>query len=197
MREGIYRKTDAGRDEIRDRARKLPPQLRTVLLMVDGQRTLAELRQVGAGVKAPDDALERLLADGLIEPLGGNQGFDAAGLARAAGGSGRAGTVTAPAPAVATGQAAPMPAPAPAAATPAVGTTLPTASEAGDYVRLYEHMSEAVRAHLGLRGYFLQLKIERCTDAAGLRQVLPELRQALAKSRGEDFAVFWERALSD
>src|SRR5690606_434212 len=57
MREGIYRKTEAGRDEIRDRTRKLPPQLRTVLLMVDGQRTLAELRQVAAGVKAPDDAL--------------------------------------------------------------------------------------------------------------------------------------------
>ena len=38
-------------------------------------------------------------------------------------------------------------------------------------MRLYEAMSEAVRAHLGLRGYFMQLKIERCTDAAGLREV--------------------------
>jgi len=184
MREGIYRKTEAGRDEIRDRARKLPPQLRTVLLMVDGQRSLAELRQVAAGVKAPDDALERLLAEGLIEPLAAAHGFDAAGLAQAVGG--RAAPTPAPA------QVAPVPAAAPA---PTDSGTPRTAGEAGDYVRLYEHMSEAVRAHLGLRGYFLQLKIERCTDADGLRRVLPELRQALAKSRGEDFAVFWEQAL--
>ena len=46
MRDGIYRKTDAGRDEIRDRSRRLPPALRTVLLMVDGQRTQPELREV-------------------------------------------------------------------------------------------------------------------------------------------------------
>ncbi|RRN56529.1 hypothetical protein EIM48_08345 [Pseudoxanthomonas sp. SGNA-20] len=173
MREGIYRKTEAGRDEIRDRARKLPPQLRTVLLMVDGQRTLAELRQVAAGVKAPEDALERLLAEGLIEPV--SNGFDAAGLAQAA----RGGGPGAPVPAVAEEE------PPPAR----------TADEANEYVRLYEAMSEAVRAHLGLRGYFMQLKIERCTDAAGLREVLPELRQALAKARGEEFATFWERQL--
>ena len=179
MREGIYCKTGAGRDEIRDRARKLPPQLRTVLLMVDGRRSLAELRQVASGVKAPDDALERLLAEGLIEPEA--NGFDVAGLVRAAGGGVRG----------AAGAAAPVEAgPVPAEPVPA------SASDADEYVRLYEHMSEAVRAHLGLRGYFLQLKIERCTDAAGLRQVLPDLRQALARSRGEEFAVFWERALA-
>ena len=57
-------------------------------------------------------------------------------------------------------------------------------------------MSEAVRAHLGLRGYFLQLKIERCTDVDSLQAVLPELRAALAKSKGESFASDWERALA-
>lgn len=191
MREGIYRKTEAGRDEIRDRARKLPPQLRTVLLMVDGQRSLAELRQVAAGVKAPDDALERLLAEGLIEPLAVAHGFDAAGLAQALGARG------APAPAVPPSPPAANAAPTLAQASREPGPAASATSAADDYVRLYEYMSEAVRAHLGLRGYFLQLKIERCTDAAGLRQVLPELRQALAKSRGEDFAAFWERALAD
>ena len=187
MREGIYRKTEAGREEIGHRTRKLPPQLRTVLLMVDGQRTLAELRQVAAGVKAPEDALERLLAEGLIEPVSvtGGGGFDAASLARAAV-PGAAGAAATSAPAA--------PAPAPVVEPEPVAAR--SESEANDYVRLYEAMSEAVRAHLGLRGYFLQLKIERCTDAAGLREVLPELRQALAKARGEDFATFWEQALA-
>ena len=184
MREGIYRKTEAGRDEIRDRSRKLPPALRTVLLMTDGQRTLAELREVAAGVKAPADALERLLAEGLIEPL--NRGLDVAGLVQAA----RPGAVPAPAaPAAVAATPAAVPAKTPA---PAAGS-----GDAGHYVRLYDGMSEAVRAHLGLRGYFLQLKIERCTDAASLQAVLPELRQALAKSKGEAFASQWEQALAD
>ena len=189
MREGIYRKTEAGRDEIRDRSRKLPPALRTILLMTDGQRTLAELREVAAGVKAPADALERLLAEGLIEPL--NKGLDVAGLVQAA----RPGGPPAPAaPATVTAAAAPAPTAAPAKApakAPAAGS-----GDAGHYVRLYDGMSEAVRAHLGLRGYFLQLKIERCTDAASLQAVLPELRQALAKSKGEAFASQWEQALA-
>jgi hypothetical protein len=63
------------------------------------------------------------------------------------------------------------------------------------YQLLYGKMSEAVRAHLGLRGYFLQLKVERCTDADGLQALLPELRAALAKAKGESFAADWERAL--
>ncbi len=60
---------------------------------------------------------------------------------------------------------------------------------------MYERMSEAVRTHLGLRGYFLQLKVERCTDADGLQALLPELRVALAKAKGESFAADWERTL--
>ena len=56
-------------------------------------------------------------------------------------------------------------------------------------------MSEAVRAHLGLRGYFLQLKVERCTDIASLQALLPELRAAVAKAKGESFASDWERTL--
>lgn len=190
MREGIYRKTDAGRDEIRDRSRRLPPALRTVLLMVDGQRTLADLRQVAGGVRAPDDALERLLAEGLIEPT--TDRFDVEGLMRAASGSAAAAAMAATAQSPAPVPQAPAESAAPAptetqSATPAV--------DADHYVRLYGRMSEAVRAHLGLRGYFLQLKIERCTDAAGLQAVLPELRQALAKSKGDTFAADWERAL--
>jgi hypothetical protein len=177
MREGIYRKTDAGRDEISNRGRRLSPPLRTVLLMVDGQRPLAQLREVMAGMKAPDDALEALLADGLIELV--PSGFDVAGLVGAV-------------------------APRPASQPPSV-VMAETARPAGDkaagegrsalYQLLYGKMSEAVRAHLGLRGYFLQLKVERCTDADGLQALLPELRAALAKAKGESFAADWERAL--
>jgi len=177
MREGIYRKTDAGRDEISNRGRRLAPPLRTVLLMVDGQRSLAQLREVMAGMKAPDDALETLLADGLIELV--PSGFDPAGLV---------------------GAVAPRPASRPPSVVLAE-TARPAADKPADdgrsaqYVHMYERMSEAVRAHLGLRGYFLQLKVERATDTDSLQALLPELRTALAKSKGESFAADWERTL--
>lgn len=184
MREGIYRKTDAGRDEIRDRGRRLSPPLRTVLLMVDGQRTLAQLREVMAGMKAPDDALEALLADGLIEAV--PSGFDPAGLMGAIGPR----AASRPPSVVLAEAAANAAAPAPVAGSAAVADT-----GSGAYLYLYERMSEAVRAHLGLRGYFLQLKVERCTDIASLQALLPELRAAVAKAKGESFASDWERTL--
>ncbi|KAF1703892.1 MULTISPECIES: hypothetical protein [Pseudoxanthomonas] len=184
MREGIYRKTDAGRDEIRDRGRRLSPPLRTVLLMVDGQRTLAQLREVMAGMKAPADALEALLADGLIEAV--PSGFDPAGLMGAIGPR----AASRPPSVVLAEAAANAAAPAPVAGSAAAADT-----GSGAYLYLYERMSEAVRAHLGLRGYFLQLKVERCTDIASLQALLPELRAAVAKAKGESFASDWERTL--
>ena len=182
MREGIYRKTDAGRDEIRDRGRRLSPPLRTVLLMVDGQRTLAQLREVMAGMKAPADALEALLADGLIEAV--PSGFDPAGLMGAIGPR----AASRP-PSVVLAEAAAN------AAAPVAGPAAVADTGSGAYLYLCERMSEAVRAHLGLRGYFLQLKVERCTDIASLQALLPELRAAVAKAKGESFASDWERTL--
>jgi len=62
----VPNKTDAGRDEIQNRTLKLPNGLRSILLMVDGQRNVAQLRGVMAGLKSPDDALQQLESLGLI-----------------------------------------------------------------------------------------------------------------------------------
>jgi hypothetical protein len=195
MREGIYRKTDAGRDEISNRGRRLSPPLRTVLLMVDGQRTLAQLREVMAGMRAPDDALETLLAEGLVELV--PSGFDPAGLMSAVVPRASAAPVPAPAPAkapeVAPEVAGPVAMVVDAPVEAAAAVAAPVSSD--QYLYLYERMSEAVRAHLGLRGYFLQLKVERCSGASDLQALLPELRVALVKAKGETFASDWERAL--
>lgn len=153
-----YAKTEAGRLEIEARTRRLPAALRSILLMVDGQRGDAELQALIEGLKAPADALEQLLELGLIEGA----------------------ATSAPRPAL------PMSASASAA---------PQGGDAGDnaqeYRRLYERMSGAVARYLGLKGYFLQLKIERCADAAALLALLPELESALRKVRGAAFTNRW------
>lgn len=43
MRGDVYAKTDKGRDEIATRADRLPARLRSLLLMIDGQRASEDL----------------------------------------------------------------------------------------------------------------------------------------------------------
>ncbi|HYG06839.1 MAG TPA: hypothetical protein VD865_10565 [Stenotrophomonas sp.] len=154
-----FAKTEAGRQEIEARTRRLPTALRSILLMVDGQRTDAELRNLIEGLKAPADALEQLAAMGLIAD---SWNVNAATLV--------------------------------AATAAAASTDAGSARErdgAQEYRWLYDRMSGAVGRYLGLKGYFLQLKIERCTDVASLQAVLPELEAALRKARGAAFTTQW------
>ena len=148
----VYAKTEAGRDEIQTRARKLPPALRSTLLVVDGRRTIAQLLGLASGLHAPPDALAQLAELGLIAPL----------------------TQTAAA---------------------GVAPPLPQSDSAERFLLLSGLMSEAVRQHLGLRGYFMQLKIERCADTDELSALLPELTAAIAKAKGASSASQWEQGV--
>lgn len=156
--EAIFVKTKAGREEINTRARKLSPGLRSILLLVDGQRDTAQLKRVAEKLHAPADALETLSRLGLICEV-------------------------APADAAA------------ANSEPAVDesdTGQGGTAVARRYRALSGLMSEAVGQHLGLRGYFLQLKIERCSTSEELAALLKnDLHAALAKAKSPPFADRW------
>lgn len=62
----IYVKTEAGSDEVRARSRKLSPRLRTMLIMVDGTMSVAQLQDAAATLGAPGDFLQALQEQGLI-----------------------------------------------------------------------------------------------------------------------------------
>lgn len=64
-----YRKTAKGQVEIETRALRLPPRLRSVLILVDGRRTDAELFQLAPGSAGPE-SLQALADAGLIEVIG-------------------------------------------------------------------------------------------------------------------------------
>ena len=68
---------------------------------------------------------------------------------------------------------------------------------AGAYAMLSAKMSQTVREHLGMRGYFLQLKIDKCTEVAELLALLPELSSALGHVRDLGFASDVERRLRE
>lgn len=63
---GIPCKTAAGHAELVARERRLSQRHRTLLLLIDGRRTLAEVRQMGRQVGVPPAYLDELLALGLI-----------------------------------------------------------------------------------------------------------------------------------
>lgn len=64
----ILVKTPAGTDEVKARSRKLPPRMRTMLIMADGQMSAGQLRKAAVALGAPQDCLEFLIQHGLIAP---------------------------------------------------------------------------------------------------------------------------------
>ena len=74
-------------------------------------------------------------------------------------------------------------------------TPNPVSEVAARYTLLSGLMSEAVRQHMGLRGFFTQLKIERCADVAELLALVPDVAQAVAKASNRDHALQWERVV--
>ena len=50
-------------------------------------------------------------------------------------------------------------------------------------------MSDIVHFYLGLRGYFMQIKIECCASFEQLMNLLPDLEAAVSKSHGVEVAA--------
>ena len=144
-------KTEHGRAEIESRSRKLAGGLRSVLLLVDGRRTVAELQELAQRLNAPADALQQLLSLELISD----------DMAHAQ----------------------------PSIGEPANDPVAARESSNNRYTILYALMTDLVREQLGVRGYFLQLKLERAQDAPTLEALLPELQAALAKKTSDQGAA--------
>jgi hypothetical protein len=70
----VYRKTERGAAEVRDRKLKLAPRLRTMLILIDGAIPEFMLKEDAQRVGAPPDFLQQLLQAGLIERVEGAAG---------------------------------------------------------------------------------------------------------------------------
>lgn len=62
----IYAKTEEGLRELKERTHNLPITLRSLLIMIDGNRTVAEVLERGRAVRADAAALATLERAGLI-----------------------------------------------------------------------------------------------------------------------------------
>jgi len=183
MVDPVFQKTEAGQEEIRTRARKLDHKLRALLLIVNGERRksalLAQVGRMGVG----EEALDTLVELGLVVA-------DASEAAKP----------VAP-PVTATTQRPARSGPPDTnlfAAYSALGKGLddvladtaiaptPVAVGGADgYKQLYHFYTDVIGNHLGLRGYVLQVKVEKAGTVAELAALREALAAALQKAKGE------------
>jgi hypothetical protein len=156
----IYDKTDKGRQEISTRKHHLDPKLRVLLVMVDGKHS--------------GQALIRDFA---------NYGFNEQRLIELVDGAFISGTQ-----------------PVASAASPATeGRANATAenqsvSEAvldpkeKQYNELYHFYTHTIKSTLGLRGFLMQLKVEKCGSIEDFRALRPTYIAAVLKAQGDEMA---------
>jgi hypothetical protein len=178
----ILDKTDKGREEIATRKHRLAPRLRTLLVLIDGKHGESELLKQVAGLGLNEQSVAELLASGFI------------GIHEEAGTTAAPATVQAAAaaqrPAVAASAVAAEtavlePPPAAAESTAPSGLLPPGESQ---FQALYNFFTSTIKSTIGLRGYGLQLKVERAgsiDDFRGLRQPYVE---AVLKAKGPEMA---------
>lgn len=167
MRESaIPVKTAAGRLEIDERKQKLGARHRMVLISINGERSVAAIRQQFAAIKDIDHVLEELVACGMIEV---GDGIEEPALASA---TVARDEITAPPPDInrAPGLAAASVAPRSAAG----------GEEALKAAR--EFMTRMLTAKLGLRAFLFNQKIDKAATRDALLGLLPEFRRILRKS---------------
>lgn len=157
----IYDKTDKGREEISTRKYQLPSRLRTLLVMVDGKQTVPDLLKKVAGLGLDAKSIQDLLDQGLIGPL------------------------AIPSPAEPLVPDIPVASPAQTIGTDAIPAEL---DDAKRFQLLYNFFNETIKSAIGLRGYALQLKVERATSLEDFRQLRQPYLEAVLKIKGREMA---------
>jgi hypothetical protein len=158
LKETVYVKTPAGQQEITARQLRLHPRLRSLLVLIDGRHRAGELLQTLSAIGVTEASLEELEKLGLIA---------AATLAAVA-------------------------------SEPIVEDTGPQTEfvprpdhpldETERKRELYAYFNDAIRNHLGLRGFMLQLQVEKAETLADYHAIRDQFITALGKSKGGDFA---------
>lgn len=171
----IYRKTAKGHSEIQTRALRLPPRLRSALILIDGRRSDEDMRKLIQ--QQPDETLQTLNEQGFIEVI--RISHDGHGARPQAGG-------TPPRPPVAISTPAPTVAPVTPSAAP---------------LRSFEAMrANAVRAFTDLVGPMAEALAIRMERSRSLDELLPLIQTAqsvIGNARGSQAAAdYLERVYS-
>jgi hypothetical protein len=191
MDKHIYDKTDKGREEIATRKYHVPAKLRSLLVMIDGHRSLEVLMKnfgpLGLTAENVSDLLKDeyiFLADAGIEPVTEQEQAKTHGpSARARMAARRESSARSHDDIVhaAAGEQA--------AAGPETVAGTPGMSDAERHVAVHEFYTQTIKSTLGLRGMMLQLKVEKCAGLDDLRELRDVYLEAVLKAKGREMAL--------
>jgi hypothetical protein len=171
MTKPVFEKTAKGREEIATRKYRLASRLRTLLLLIDGKHGSDDLLQKVAGIGLTESGFDELL----------DQGFIYATPAGAADGSAQ--TVSdQPVAAVETTPEESMQ-PADTAGSKPV---LPNGES--QFEAVYRFYTATIRSTMGLRGYTLQIKVEKAGSLDDFKQLRRPYLEAVLKAKGDEMA---------
>lgn len=157
-----FDKTDKGREEIATRKYHLASRLRTLLLLIDGKHTTEDILDKVSGLGLTAESIAELRNGGFIYQLQ---------------------TVVIDVP-----PQSPQ-APSDSAATQAVshaGHTMPNGDS--QFEAIYHFYTETIKSTIGLRGYALQLKVERAGSIDEFRALRQPYLEAVLKAKGTEIA---------
>jgi hypothetical protein len=163
MNTSIYDKTAKGREEIATRKYQLAPRLRTLLVLVDGHKAEEELLRNVAGLGLTATAITELLA----------QEFIVLTTSYA--------SLPEPEPEVVAVQVQPAPQPE--------ALNMPTPSQVQQFQSVYDFYNRTIKSTIGLRGFTLQLKVEKAATIDDLRELRDPYLEAIQKAKGSDTAA--------
>lgn len=172
----VLNKTDKGREEIETRKYRLGGPLRRLLVMIDGRHSREDLLTLYGGLGASDEAITELLDHEFVEtiPCGPAAPGSSALNALIADGDCNAGA----------------PVQETAGATLARQSIPSEVLSAGETPRqaLYNFYTQTIKSTLGLRGFTLQLKVERANSNDDFRALRQQYHDAILKARGKEMA---------
>jgi hypothetical protein len=173
MKTSIFDKTDKGREEIATRCYQLAPRMRSLLVLIDGKQEVEHLLKKVAGLGLDQHHLAELLEAGFIHDLTEQN-----------------------AAAEQPDSAIPL-SPSPAEEIEAANNTTELGNNSTDGVlpegqnqfqAIYHFYNETIKSTIGLRGYGLQLKVERADTIADFRALRQPYLEAVLKAKGNEMA---------
>lgn len=182
MSTSVYDKTDKGREEIATRKYHLPPRLRTLLVMIDGKRTLDTLMNDLGAIGLNEASFHQLVNEEYIRLVNGSPVSNTVPSQPSA--PVQAAPAAASAPAVVRETA-----PAAAQPVPQRQHDAPVMSDGERFKALYDFYNQTVKSTIGLRGFGLQLKVEKCGNVEDFRALRETYLEAVLKARGTETAI--------
>ena len=156
----VFDKTSKGQEEIATRKHGLPSRLRSLLVLIDGKTSVEGLVKKVAGLGLSEESIAELLEHEFIAPHDGVMPVQAA--------------------------AAPDVLPPSAPADPPKATVLPEGQS--QFEALYHFYTTTIKSTLGLRGFTMQMKVERCASIDDFRALREAYVEAVQKSKGDEMA---------